>query len=101
MASDLLPEVVIQLLEADLLVVEPLGVDSTEVVRLSIGEVLHIVSGEINAGGKLAIVLFLGLLDEGRGVGLDGGELLGVQLARQEAWGVLVFGHVERAVVYK
>ena len=93
MASDLLPEVVIQLLEADLLVVEPLGVDSAEVVRLSIGEVLHVVSGEINAGGKLAIVLLLGLLDEGRGVGLDGGELLGVQLARQEAWGVLVLGH--------
>ena len=34
-------------------------------------------------------------------MGLDGGELLGVQLARQEAWGVLVLGHGERAVVYK
>ena len=85
MSADLLPQVVVELLEADLLVVEPLGVDSTEVVRLSIGEVLHIVSGEINAGGQLAIVLFFGLLDEDRGVGLDGRELLGGQLARQEA----------------
>ena len=42
---------------------------------------------------ELAIVLLLGLLDEGRGVGLDGGELLGVQLARQEAWCELVLGH--------
>ena len=101
MATDLLPEVVVELLEADLLVGQPLCIDAAEVIRFSIGEVLDVVSGEINAGRQLAVVLFLGLLDEGRGVGLDGGELLGVQLPRQEAWCVLVFGHRERAVVYK
>ena len=64
-SADLLPEMIVKLFEADLLVVEPLDVDAGEGIRVSISEVLHIVSGEINAGGQLAIVLLLGLLDEG------------------------------------
>ena len=70
-SADLLPEVVVQLLEADMLVGEELGVDAVEVGRVLSAEVFNIFSGEIDAGGGLAFVLPLGRLDEGRGVLLD------------------------------
>ena len=95
MAADLLPEVVVELLEARLLVVEALDVDAVEVGRVPGAEVLDVLSGEVDAGGELAFVFLLGRLDEGRGVLLDRGELLGGQLARQEAGRGLVL-HIER-----
>ena len=97
-ATDFLSEVIVQLLEADMLVVEELGVDTVEVGRVPSAEVLNVLSGEINAGGELALVLLLGRLDEGRCVLLDRRKLLGVQLHRQEAWCILILGHMKRAV---
>ena len=68
------PDVVVQLLEARLLVGQGLYIDAGESF-LSFAKVLDVLTGEVDAGGQLALVFFLGLREEGLEVLLDKAEL--------------------------
>ena len=84
---------IVELLEALMLVVELLRVGAGEELVLG-AKIINELSGEVDGGWLLALVLLLGLSEEGRDVLLDQRELHFRQWIGHEVRGGLVFNHI-------
>ena len=97
MAADLLPDVIVELMEACVLASDGIKVDLGEEFILG-GKVFNVLFGEGDAVGELAFVQLLRLVEEVGEVLLDVSELLEVQLRRQGAQSVFELRHMKKSV---
>ena len=87
-----LSHVVVELLEARHFVGQGLRLDPREEL-VPLTKIVNVLFGQVDAGRQLALVLLLGLREEGREVLLDQGKLLVLELPAHGARCGLVFNH--------